>query len=106
MRLARMAATPRDEILFSSSALPLITAATPHSRSATRSSRGGNAAGSLPLQLWKSSHRFGVQLEVRTGQRAVSRDVGAQHVCETRAHETLHRTPQRRRRWSAASRAS
>ena len=63
MRLARMAVAPGEEILFSSSALPLIAAATPQSRSACRSLRGGDTARSLPLQLREAAHGFRVQLQ-------------------------------------------
>ncbi len=46
----------------------------------------------------KAAHGFGVQLEVGPGQRAVARDVGAQHVPQAVGQEALDGVPQRQGR--------
>ena len=59
--------------------------------------RVADAARGLPLDLWKTLHGFGVELDVRSGQCAVAADIGAEHVLEAELQEIVDRGPQRDR---------
>ncbi len=95
-----MAATPSGR-RFSSSALPLMAAATPIAASAARSAMQCDAAGGLPLQLRKARHGLRVQ------SRSSGRSARHHARCRCTAHgagrigersSTSHRTAQWPRR--------
>jgi hypothetical protein len=52
-----------------------------------------HATGCLPLNLWKPSHGFCVQLEVRARHRAIARNIGTQDMREPARQKALDRAP-------------
>src|SRR3954453_5080188 len=53
-----------------------------------------DAARCLPLNLWEAPDRFSVQVTIRSGERAVTRNVRAEHMRGADLQISLHRFPQ------------